>query len=137
MIKAKAKAERAALRQANLMQVNMLMGLPPPTPSSSNLSSEAPTPPAIDHDQEEATTTAQVKDSRIDVLRSKPEAVGRFMVLMVPILVDVYAASVTTTIRIKTLTALLKAISFLEPDGVRQVLSVRLIVSPIRSLTRL
>jgi E3 ubiquitin-protein ligase TRIP12 len=127
MVKAKAKAERAAIRQANFAQVNMLMGLPPPvTPSSSNLPSEAPTPPAVDQEQEENVTgsQSQPKDSRIDILRSKLEVVSRFMTLMVPILIDVYAASVTTTIRIKTLTGLLKAISFLEPEGAKQVLTV-------------
>jgi len=58
------------------------------------------------------------------MLRGKPEVVGRFMQLIVPILVDVYAASVITTVRTKTLTGLLKAISYLEADGIKQVLTV-------------
>ena len=124
MAKAKAKAERAAIRH-NLTQVNLLMGLPPPVTPSSNIPSEAPTPPPADQEQEENAAALPSKDSRVDILRSKAEVVGRFMTLMVPILIDVYAASVTTTIRIKTLTGLLKAISFLDSEGVKQVLSVR------------
>ena len=58
------------------------------------------------------------------MLRGKPEVVGRFMQLIVPILVDVYAASVITTVRIKTLTGLLKAISYLEADEIKRVLTV-------------
>jgi E3 ubiquitin-protein ligase TRIP12 len=39
------------------------------------------------------------------MLRGKSDVVGRLMQLIVPILVDVYVASVITTVRIKTLTA--------------------------------
>lgn len=62
---------------------------------------------------------------RTDLLRSKPAVVGRFMQLMVPILVDVYTASVITPVRVKTLTGLLKAVSFLDGDGLKRVLTVR------------
>jgi len=61
---------------------------------------------------------------RTKMLRGKPKVVGRFMQLIVPILVDVYAESVITTVRIKTLTGLLKAISYLETDGIKRVLTV-------------
>jgi E3 ubiquitin-protein ligase TRIP12 len=50
---------------------------------------------------------------------------GRFIDLMVPILIDVYAASVITPVRLKTLTGLLKAVSFLDADGLKRVLTVR------------
>ena len=62
---------------------------------------------------------------RTELLRSKPEVVGRFLHLMVPILVDVYAASVITPVRIKTLTGLLKAVSFLDGEELKQVFTVR------------
>jgi hypothetical protein len=58
------------------------------------------------------------------MLRGKLDVVGRFMRLTVPILVDVYAASVITTVRIKTPTGLLKAISYLKADGIKRVLTV-------------
>ena len=62
---------------------------------------------------------------RTELLRSNPEVVGRYMQLMVPILVDVYAASVVAPIRLKTLTGLLKAMSFLDADELRRVFTVR------------
>ena len=46
------------------------------------------------------------------------------MQLLVPILIDVYAASVFTPVRIKTLTGRLKAVSFLDGDGLKRVLMV-------------
>lgn len=87
-------------------------------------------------DGDEALPPAQnaPKEATIDrteLLRSKPEVVGRFLRLMVPILVDVYAASVITPVRIKTLTDLLKAVSFLDGDELKQVFNAS------RSLVRL
>jgi hypothetical protein len=61
-----------------------------------------------------------------ELLRSKPAIVGHFMQLIVPILVDVYAASVITPVRVKILTGLLKAVSFLDGDGLKRVLTVKL-----------
>jgi len=61
---------------------------------------------------------------RTELLRSKPVVVERFVQLLMPILIDVYAASVVTPIRIKTLTGLLKAISFLDADAIKQVFIV-------------
>ena len=46
------------------------------------------------------------------------------MQLLVPILIDVYAASVFTPVRIKILTGRLKAVSFLDGDGLKRVLMV-------------
>jgi E3 ubiquitin-protein ligase TRIP12 len=58
------------------------------------------------------------------MLWSKSAVVAKFMQLLVPILIDVYAASVITPVRIKTLTGLLKAVSFLDGDGLKWVLMV-------------
>jgi E3 ubiquitin-protein ligase TRIP12 len=63
--------------------------------------------------------------SRTELLRSKPELIGRYMRLMVPVLVDVYAASVATQTRSKSLTGILKAVSFAEGDEINAVLKVR------------
>ncbi|CAE6532501.1 unnamed protein product [Rhizoctonia solani] len=60
--------------------------------------------------------------SRTELLRSKPDLTGRYMRLMVPVLVDVYAASVSTQTRSKSLTGILKAVSFSEGDEVNSVL---------------
>jgi hypothetical protein len=46
------------------------------------------------------------------------------MHLIVPIMVDVYAASIIATVIIKTLTGLLKAISYSEGDEIKRVLIV-------------
>ncbi|TFY64792.1 hypothetical protein EVG20_g5828 [Dentipellis fragilis] len=134
MVKAKAKAERAAARQAAASQLNAFMGLPAPIASASTPSaiSEAATPADSTQegqDGEEATPVSIVSTSkessadRTELLRSKPEVVGRFMQLLVPILIDVYAASVITTVRVKTLTGLLKAISFMDGEEAKRVLT--------------
>jgi E3 ubiquitin-protein ligase TRIP12 len=131
MVKAKAKAERAAARQAQHVQLYAFAGVS--TPSSSATATPAPasgtatpTPADSPHEADEPpNANKESPPDRTEMLRGKPEVVGRFMQLIVPILVDVYAASVITTVRIKTLTGLLKAISYLEADEIKRVLTVR------------
>ena len=96
--------------------------VPPTTGGQDGFSQEA---------EENMETSAQLPNvealstpGRMELLRSKPVVVDRFMQLLVPILVDVYAASVSTAIRIKTLTGILKTISFLELEGLKRVLMV-------------
>jgi E3 ubiquitin-protein ligase TRIP12 len=128
-MKAKAKAERAAARHAQQTQLYALVG--GSTPSSATATpgpaseTATPTPADSPHEADEPPPTGKESPpDRTEMLRGKPEVVGRFMQLIVPILVDVYAASVITTVRIKTLTGLLKAISYLEADGIKRVLTV-------------
>jgi E3 ubiquitin-protein ligase TRIP12 len=131
MVKAKAKSDRAAARQAQQAQM-YAFGVGGSTPSSSATATPAPasetatpTPADSPHEADEPSPTSKESPpDRTDMLRGKPEVVGRFMQLTVPILVDVYAASVITTVRIKTLTGLLKAISYLEADEIKRVLTV-------------
>lgn len=145
MVKAKAKAERAAARQAHAALTNNLAAaglliVDQPSPAPAGPSEESPAPEASGaegpNDSEEAVVPAPAPKEptvdRTELLRSKPEVVNRFMHLMVPILVDVYAASVVTPVRIKTLTGLLKAVSFLDGDELKRVFTVRgsLIDSP-------
>ncbi|KAG6909327.1 hypothetical protein DXG01_000927 [Tephrocybe rancida] len=120
MIKAKAKADRAAARQAAhpLDALGLVTPLPADAPSPEAGSAETPAGEAS-----EEPAAAPVALDRTELLRSKPAVVGRFMQLMVPILIDVYAASVITPVRVKTLTGLLKAVSFLDADGLKQVLT--------------
>lgn len=136
MTKAKAKAERAAARLAANNVINMAMGFPPVTPAAgpsavSVEDSPAPESAADAQSQPDADgSPATHKDppvGRVELLRSKPEVVGRFMQLMLPILVDVYAASVVTPVRVKSLTGLLKAVSFLDPDDLKRVFTVRVL----------
>lgn len=127
MVKAKAKAERAAARQAShATLVAAMLIAPAPAEASSSAA-----PAANDDAASTETAVAEPEEGsapatpdRFELLRSKPEVVGRFMDLMVPILIDVYAASVITPVRVKTLTGLLKAVSFLDADGLKRVLTV-------------
>ena len=58
-------------------------------------------------DEPPNTTAKESPPDRTEMLRGKPEVIGWFMQLIVPMLVDVYAANIITTVRIKTLTGLL------------------------------
>ncbi|KAJ6581866.1 hypothetical protein B0H19DRAFT_1370075 [Mycena capillaripes] len=128
MVKAKAKAERAAARQATHAQLAAAMLIAPlPAPEASSSAAPAASDDAASADTavaepEEGAGGVPAPD-RFELLRSKPAVVGRFMDLMVPILIDVYAASVITPVRVKTLTGLLKAVSFLDADGLKRVLT--------------
>ena len=138
MVKAKAKADRAAARlAAQATQASTPISEPSSVPAPVMVVDEAP-PSATNPE----TPSQEIEDNvdgspalpaieatpatpdRTEMLRSKPGVVGRFMQLLVPILVDVYAASVITPVRIKTLTGLLKAVSFLDADGLNSVLMV-------------
>ncbi|KAG8874928.1 Ubiquitin fusion degradation protein 4 [Tulasnella sp. 331] len=59
---------------------------------------------------------------RLSLLKEKSDVVLGFMRSMVPILVDVYAASVATQVRSRSLAGILKAISWLEADELGLVL---------------
>lgn len=124
MIKAKAKAERAAARaaaQAPLIAAG-LIAPPPVTPTPDEAPADAETP----QEGETASAAPTPAPGRTEILRSKASVVARFMQLTVPILIDVYAASVNTPVRVKALTGLLKAVSYLDADGVKEVLKVSL-----------
>jgi E3 ubiquitin-protein ligase TRIP12 len=58
------------------------------------------------------------------VLKSNPEVTSRFMRVMMPVLVDVYAASVALRVRTRVLTALLKTMSFLDAEELMVILKV-------------
>ncbi|KAL0569563.1 Ubiquitin fusion degradation protein 4 [Marasmius crinis-equi] len=117
MIKAKAKADRAAARAAAQAPL-IAAGLIAPAPATST-PDETPAEPESETATASATAPAP---GRTEILRSKAVVVGRFMQLTVPILIDVYAASVNTPVRVKALTGLLKAVSFLDADGVKEVM---------------
>lgn len=127
MVKAKAKADRAAARQAAQapLLAAMLLTAPVDEPSPDVGPAESRTPDVVeDVPANIPMSSKETLPDRTDLLRSKPAVVGRFMQLIVPILIDVYAASVITPVRVKTLTGLLKAVSFLDGDGLKRVLTV-------------
>ncbi|KAI0352109.1 hypothetical protein OH77DRAFT_1428880 [Trametes cingulata] len=135
MIKAKAKAERAAARQAAAAAAAAATQteasgseLRPTTAVAPGEQAPASTAMPVDsqsiHEGVDALPRLEKESTAVDrteLLRSKPEVVGRFLRLLVPILVDVYAASVITPVRVRTLTGLLKAVSFLDGDELKQV----------------
>lgn len=142
MVKARAKADRAAARlaahQAHVAQVSNIVVEPSSiavAPFNGTVDREA-SPATGDlpsHEADEAgdnmaveVAESEVVPDRTEMLRSKSAVVAKFMQLLVPILIDVYAASVITPVRIKTLTGLLKAVSFLDGDGLKRVLMVSL-----------
>ena len=61
---------------------------------------------------------------RIELLSSQPDLVGRFVRLLVPVLVDVYAASVAMRVRSKVLQGLIKAISFAQQSDLLETLKL-------------
>ncbi|KAI8996413.1 hypothetical protein BD414DRAFT_455102 [Trametes punicea] len=138
MIKAKAKAERAAARQAAAAAAttqagsssSIARGSPSLAPPPSSGENRAPDAMQVDQQtNQEADDPLPRLDKestivdRTELLRSKPEVVGRFLRLILPILVDVYAASVNTPVRVRTLTGLLKAVSFLGGEELKRVFS--------------
>lgn len=142
MVKAKAKADRSAARAA---AAGALAGLPG---GQSPMSSRAHTPvggPSTPGDDDVLTSSipivvgadtlpilpavpaASPKEpvvDRADLLREHSQVVNRFIRLMIPILVDVYAASVSVSVRIKSLASLLKAICFQEEEQLQRSLKV-------------
>ncbi|WWC70865.1 uncharacterized protein I206_104817 [Kwoniella pini CBS 10737] len=103
----------------------------PPTPSGTDvpLPGEASTPtPASTSAAREAALLKAMKDAnaqmdqRLELLKSNPEIIGKFIKAVVPVLVDVYAASVVFRIRTKVLTGLVKAVAFANPDQLKNTL---------------
>ncbi|KAJ2915477.1 hypothetical protein MD484_g4935, partial [Candolleomyces efflorescens] len=129
MVKAKAKADRAAARQANQAATSSATPVessaPTPTPEAEGRSTPSLPNDSQVQDSDDMTPAPTQKEppvDRVSLLRANPEVVGRFMTLLIPILVDVYAASVIIAVRVKTLTGLLKAVSFLESEDIQKVL---------------
>jgi E3 ubiquitin-protein ligase TRIP12 len=134
MIKSRARIERAATLQAAtttaVPRSNPASGSNQPahTPQEASPADASSADPQGQEGEEISPPPPPAKEpssDRTELLRSKPVVVGRFMQLMVPILIDVYSASVITPVRVKSLTALLKAVSFLDGEGLKGVLMVR------------
>ncbi|KIO30590.1 hypothetical protein M407DRAFT_14294 [Tulasnella calospora MUT 4182] len=146
MIKAKGKADRAAARAATASAGPSTLAPAPVTapedPATDNrsttpnpdepadsqaslaldpLASDALPPPSATVEN----TKEKEKDktaARIELLKEKGDILQKFMRSMVPILVDVYAASVALQVRTRSITGLLKAINWMEPNELKMVL---------------
>ncbi|WVR06423.1 hypothetical protein IAU60_003454 [Kwoniella sp. DSM 27419] len=95
----------------------------PSTPSGPTVPLPADTPTPVNHNAaREAALLNAKKDvekqmqDRLELLSSHPELIGRFIKALVPVLVDVYAASVVQRVRTKVLTGLNRAIAFAGTD---------------------
>lgn len=68
-------------------------------------------------------------EKRCELLNAGPDSrtlvVKRFYALLLPILIDVYAASVNTQVRMKAVLGLMKIINFCDPEGLGSILKVR------------
>lgn len=139
MVKAKAKAERAAaLAQtteahtpAADVQSAASSRAHTPTPTGGPAASVdddmtgLPVPPPPDHLSIPPPNGSSTKDThaeRTELLRLHPAEITRFINLIVPLLVDVYAASVSVPVRTKSLASLLKATAFQDEDQLRTTL---------------
>jgi hypothetical protein len=74
-----------------------------------------------------STSTPKPKrdsEIRTELLKSKPDLVAGFTRSIVPVLVDVFAASVSHRVRYKVLAGLLKAVAFAEPEELQIILNV-------------
>jgi E3 ubiquitin-protein ligase TRIP12 len=63
-------------------------------------------------------------EQRMELLKAQPELVGKYIKAIVPVLVDVYAASVALRVRTKVLNGLVKAVAFAEEADLRATLKV-------------
>ncbi|EJD07256.1 uncharacterized protein FOMMEDRAFT_71851 [Fomitiporia mediterranea MF3/22] len=149
MIKAKGKADRAAARAAavaNSAGVQSAASSRAHTPTGgvhTPAEDDAATPgsvPAPDMPDIPpvlplpGTSSAEPTVDRATLLRQHEHVVNRFITPMVPILVDVYAASVSGPVRIKSLTSILKAICFQDEEQIKNTLSNVPIASFISSI---
>ena len=64
----------------------------------------------------------QQMEQRVSLLKSRPELLGKFVKAIVPVLVDVYAATVAPRVRAKVLNGLVKAIAAAEQDHLKLTL---------------
>jgi E3 ubiquitin-protein ligase TRIP12 len=71
-------------------------------------------------------------EQRTELFKAQPELLAKFVKAIVPVLVDVYAASVTQRVRTKVLTGLTKAVAFADAESLRATLKVRVISPRLR-----
>lgn len=63
-------------------------------------------------------------EQRLELLKGHPDLIARFIKAIVPVLVDVYAASVAVRVRTKVLNGLIKAVAFADAESLRATLQV-------------
>nr|XP_019045516.1 E3 ubiquitin-protein ligase TRIP12 [Kwoniella bestiolae CBS 10118]OCF24446.1 E3 ubiquitin-protein ligase TRIP12 [Kwoniella bestiolae CBS 10118] len=129
------KADRPGVPRRSSRVAEAASGTPtaPTTPSGSNapLPADTVTPTAAAPTAALTREAAMLKamkeataqmDQRLELLKSNPEIIGKFIKAVVPVLVDVYAASVVFRVRTKVLNGLVKAIAFADPEQLKSTL---------------
>lgn len=125
------QAPRRSSRTAEKEASAASTGPATPTAGSSTLPSERT--PGVTANMSQATKDALMKqkkdaetqaEQRLTMLQGHPQLVGRFIRSIVPVLVDVYAASVTVRVRTKVLNGLVKAVAFGQSEQLRITLQV-------------
>ena len=66
----------------------------------------------------------QQTDQRLEMLKMHPDLVAKFVKTILPVLVDVYAASVAVRVRTKVLSGLTKAVAFTDAESLKGTLRV-------------
>lgn len=94
----------------------------------------APQPTAEGEPSSSSRTRKDSSQPRLSLLRKNLKIVSRFLHLVVPVLFDVYAASMTLQIRLRSLTSILKATNFVDDEDISLLFRVNLFRH--RSLTQ-
>lgn len=143
MVKAKAKAHRASARQQAAADagppdasgttspatgsIDAATGLPI-LASADDLSAPSPIDELSSLNSYTKSKNKEIEqaiEQRLDVLKAHPDLVRRFVGLTIPVLVDVYAATVAVKVRTKVLNALLKTVSYLPSEDLKEIIKVR------------
>ena len=97
-----------------------------PSTGTASTSASAPSalPAALQHALKQKKEQEALNVKRLELLKEHSKLVGKFIRAVMPVLVDVYAASVAVRVRTKVLAALVKAVAFAEPDELRRALLV-------------
>lgn len=101
----------------------------PPTPGDDDALGAVPPSETLDNLPTLPHTGLWTKDipaDRTELLRQHPAETTKFINLIVPLLIDVYAASVSVPVRTKSLASLLKATAFQNEEQLRTTLHVGL-----------
>ncbi|RXK36787.1 hypothetical protein M231_05948 [Tremella mesenterica] len=130
---AKVKKARRSERLTRRTSAPPALVVPPPTTEPATLTIPATptgrvTPPgAASRAVRDAMIKAkkdaeQQQEQRVTLLRDNSAIVAKFIKAMIPVLVDVYAASVATRVRTKVLNGLVKAVAFVDSDDLKAAL---------------
>lgn len=132
--------EKAKSRSmAPTLSTNQTNGAASTGPADADLSSSSRMPDESAKLEKPAKTEKElVKEEaqtrRTDMLKERPNLVKRLTQLLLPTLVEVYAASVALHVRQKVLIGLLKIVNFVEPSDLNEVLNTVPLASFVASI---